>query len=78
MKKTEFFDGSVHPARPGVYQRRRPQWNHLSNRPPKLKITYALFDGMWHCEAITPRAASRIYSVSHYQDCEWRGLKEQA
>lgn len=78
MKRTPFFSGTDQPSRHGVYQRRRPAFNHLSNQEPKNKVSYALFDGVWRCEAKTIASASRMRWPSAYQDCQWRGLKEQA
>lgn len=64
-----WIDGSVHPCRPGVYQRRA---DHV--------IVYAKFQrGRWHQFCDDRNAAMREWRVSHLQgEWPWRGRAERA
>lgn len=76
---TPYFSGIDKPTRDGVYQRRRPVFDFLGNRPPKFQIRYNAFrNGEWLCEGRTPLEAAKRTEPSYLQCVPWRGLKEQA
>ena len=63
--KTDWFDGTVKPARTGVYERAMP-WGDDE---------FAKWDGKnWINAATTIEAAAQRTGVSHYQERPWRGV----
>jgi hypothetical protein len=68
MKLTPWIDGSIKPARAGVYRR-----DYQCETP-----CYCRFDGqVWYCGCYIIEAASEVLSISAYQNLPWRGLAEQ-
>jgi hypothetical protein len=72
MKLTEWFPGSIKPARKGVYQRQLPQQG----------ISYARWNGEYWLRAVPwllPRPAwerqnRKPAALSFNQDAPWRGV----
>jgi len=63
--KTPWFKGSVHPVRPGVYERKMPSG----------AVLFCEWTGVqWLTAANTPRRAEFSVTVTGYQNRPWRGL----
>lgn len=70
-KLTPWFQGSIKPARPGVYQQ------HCGNG---IEIGYQRWDGQhWYCWAATAEKAETtpIKADPWFQNDPWRGLAEE-
>jgi len=67
-KLTQWFDGSVKPVRDGVYERKYPD---------EVRSVYCKFvDGKWWRGGWDIEEASRIRTISDYQNDPWRGLAQ--
>lgn len=65
---TPWFDGSIKPARVGVYERNYGDGYSYGRE-------YSFWDGRrWMCPCYSPDDAARETAVSAYQKEPWRGL----
>jgi len=67
---TEWFQGDVHPARPGIYE--RDYWGRTGS-------CYSFWNGeFWCCGQGTVQAAAKMkHQRSCYQHYKWRGLLKE-
>jgi hypothetical protein len=73
-KKTPWFDGSVKPVRPGVYERRL-------SRTSQVRFARWIY-GAWRSPALTAEQAAAETNQSMFQPggllgFKWRGLAEE-